>query len=145
SLDGKTERLVARSPAGDFQDLAWSPDSRWLAYTAVAPNGFQQVFIHRLETQTTTPLPTDRVASGRAAWSPAGEWLSFLRARNLKTLVRSPWGPRQPDPFVASPTEIYAVALKKDGRFPFQPADELHPEEPKKDEAAASAAAAAAG
>ena len=48
--------------------------------------------------------------------------------------MRSPWGSRQPEPFLASPTEIYAVALKKDGRFPFQPPDELHPEEAKKDE-----------
>jgi tricorn protease len=99
------------------------------------------VFLHRLETQTTTAVSTDRFDSGSAAWSPDGEWLYFLSDRNLKTLVRSPWGPRQPDPFVASPTEIYAVALKKDGRFPFQPADELHPEEPKKDEPATASAA----
>ena len=47
--------------------------------------------------------------------------------------MRSPWGPRQPEPFLVSPTQIFALSLKKDGRFPFAPPDELHPDEPKKD------------
>ncbi len=138
SAQKKTESLIATSRAGDFAGLAWSPDSRWLAYTAVAANNFRQVFLYRLEGKTTTAVTTDRFDSWSAAWSPEGEGLYFLSDRNLKTLVPSPWGPRQPDPFFPSPTEIYAVALKKDGRFPFQPADELHPEEPKKDEAQAT-------
>jgi tricorn protease len=134
SVEKKTETLIATSRPGDVQDLAWSPDSRWLAYTASAANLLGQVFLYRLEGGTTTPVTTDRFDSGSAAWSPDGEWLYFLSDRNLKTLVRSPWGSRQPDPFLASPTEVYAVALKKDGRFPFAPPDELHPEEPKKDQ-----------
>jgi tricorn protease len=134
SVEKKTSTLIATSRPGDVQDLAWSPDSRWLAYTAPAANQLGQVFLYRIEGGTTTPVTTDRFDSGSAAWSPDGEWLYFLSDRSLKTLVRSPWGPRQPDPFLAAPTEVYAVALKKDGRFPFAPPDELHPEEPKKDE-----------
>jgi tricorn protease len=134
SVEKKANTLIATSRPGDVQDLAWSPDSRWLAYTAPAANLLGQVFLYRLEGGTTTPVTTDRFDSGSAAWSPDGEWLYFLSDRNLKTLVRSPWGSRQPDPFLAAPTEVYAVALKKDGRFPFAPPDELHPEEPKKDE-----------
>jgi tricorn protease len=134
SVEKRTNTLIATSRPGDVQDLAWSPDSRWLAYTAPAANQLGQVFLYRLEGGTTTPVTTDRFDSGSAAWSPDGEWLYFLSDRNLKTLVRSPWGSRQPDPFLAAPTEVYAVALKKDGRFPFAPPDELHPEEPKKDE-----------
>ena len=149
SIEKKTNTLIATSRAGDFQDLAWSPDSRWLAYTAPAANQLGQVFLYRIEGGTTTPVTTDRFDSGSAAWSPDGEWLYFLSDRNLETLVRSPWGPRQPDPFLASPTEIYGVALRKDGRFPFAPPDELHPEEPKKegkkDEASAGKDAGKAG
>jgi tricorn protease len=134
SAEKKTNTLIATSRPGDVRDLAWSPDSRWLAYTARAANLLNQVFLYRLEGGSTTAVTTDRFDSGSAAWSPDGEWLYFLSDRNLKTLVRSPWGSRQPDPFLAAPTDIYAVALKKDGRFPFAPPDELHPEEPKKDE-----------
>jgi tricorn protease len=134
SLEKKTNTLIATSRQGNLQDLAWSPDSRWLAYTAPAANLLGQIFLYRIEGGTTTAVTTDRFDSGRATWSADGEWLYLLSDRNLKTLVRSPWGSRQPDPFLASPTEVYAVALKKDGRFPFAPPDELHPEEPKKDE-----------
>jgi tricorn protease len=134
SVEKKADTLIATSRPGDVQDLAWSPDSRWLAYTAPAANQLGQVLLYRLEGGTTTPVTTDRFDSGSAAWSPDGEWLYFLSDRNLKTLVRSPWGSRQPDPFLAAPTEVYAVALRKDGRFPFAPPDELHPEEPKKAE-----------
>jgi tricorn protease len=134
SVEKKTGSLIATSRQGDVQDLAWSPDSRWLAYTAPAANLLGQVFLYRIEGGTTTAVTTDRFDSGSAAWSPDGEWLYFLSDRNLQTLVRSPWGSRQPDPFLAAPTEIYAVALEKGGRFPFAPPDELHPEGPKKDE-----------
>jgi tricorn protease len=134
SVEKKTNTLVATSRVGDFEDLAWSPDSGWLAYAVPAPNSFSQVFLYRIAGGTTTAVTTDRFDSGSPAWSPGGDWLYFLSDRNIKTLVRSPWGSRQPDPFLTRPTEIFAVALKKDGRFPFLPPDELHPEEPKKDE-----------
>jgi tricorn protease len=134
NVEKKTNTLIATSRQGDFDDLAWSRDSRWLAYTAPAATLLGQVFLYRIEGGTTTAVTTDRFDSGSAAWSPDGEWLYFLSDRNLRTLVRSPWGSRQPDPFLAAPTEAYAVALKKDGRFPFAPPDELHPEEAKKEE-----------
>ncbi len=129
NVEKKTNTLIATSRNGDVRDLAWSPDSRWLAYTATAANLLNQLFLYRIEGGTTTAVTSDRFDSSSAAWSPDGEWLYFLSDRNLQTLVPSPWGSRQPDPFLAAPTEVYAVALKKDGRFPFAPLDELHPDE----------------
>jgi tricorn protease len=134
SVEKKTETRIATSDHGDFQDLAWSPDSRWLAYSVPVANTFSQLFVYDAQEGTTTAATTDRYDSGSPAWSPDGEWLYFLSDRNLKSLVRSPWGPRQPDPFLGEPTELYAVALKKDYRSPFAPVDELHPEKPKEDE-----------
>jgi tricorn protease len=133
SVEKKTETKIASSEFGDFQDLAWSGDGRWLAWSVAASSDlFNQVFVYDTVDGTTTPATTDRYDSWSPAWSPDGEWLYFLSDRNLKSLVYSPWGPRQPDPFLGLPTEIYAVALKKDYRSPFAPVDELHPE--KKDE-----------
>jgi tricorn protease len=133
SAEKKADRLVTTSKHGNVQDFAWSPDSRWLTYTAPAANGFGQLFLHNPEDGKTTALTTDRFDSWSATWSPDGEFLWFLSDRNLRTVVRSPWGPRQPDPFLASPTEIFALALKKDTRFPFAPPDELHADEAKKE------------
>jgi len=128
-LDAKTRKQlrIATSTNGDFQDLAWSPDGRWLAYVKLGTNDFSRIFLYRVETGATVPLTTDRFNSGSPVWSPDGKWIYFLSDRSLKTLVASPWGTRQPDPYLTATTQIFGVALKKDARSPFQPPDELHP------------------
>jgi tricorn protease len=132
-VEKRTQKRIATNSRGGFSGLAWSPDGRWLAYSAPAANDLDRIFLHGIEAGATTPLTSDRFDSGSAAWSPDGEWIYLLSDRSLKTLVPAPWGPRQPDPFLAAPTEVFAVSLKKDFLSPFQPADELHPEKPKDD------------
>jgi tricorn protease len=128
-LDIKTKKQIriATSTSGEFQDLSWSPDSRWLAYTVPVSNTFTRIFLYRPETGATVPLTSDRFNSASPVWSRDGQWIYFLSDRHLKSLVESPWGSRQPDPFLTATTQIFGVALKKDARSPFQPPDELHP------------------
>ena len=128
-LDARTRKQtrIGTSADGEFQDLAWSPDSHWLAWSVQGPNSFNRIFLYRIETGATVPLTTDRYNNWSPAWSRDGKWIYFLSDRSLKTLVHSPWGPRQPDPFLTATTQIFAIALKKDARSPFQPPDELHP------------------
>ncbi len=76
------------------------------------------------------PVTSDRYDSGSPAWSPDGKWLYFLSDRNFESLVGSPWGSRQPEPFWDRQTKIYHVALKRGERSPFQPDDELQPAKP---------------
>ncbi|HEV2851309.1 MAG TPA: S41 family peptidase [Thermoanaerobaculia bacterium] len=128
-LDTRTKKQtrIATSADGEFQDLSWSPDSRWLAYAVPGANTFTRIFLHRAETGATVPLTSDRFNSGSPAWSRDGQWIYFLSDRHLRSLVESPWGSRQPDPFLTATNQIFGVALKKDARSPFQPPDELHP------------------
>ena len=74
-----------------------------------------------LKTGTTTTLTSDRVNSSTAAWSPDGNWLYFLSDRSLVSVVPSPWGPRQPEPYFDKPQKMYRLALKTGIRSPFQP------------------------
>ncbi len=106
-------------------DMVWSPDSRWLAYTMTALNTFRQIKIYNVEDQITTQLTSDRVNSSDAAWDPDGEFIYFLSDRNLRSLVGSPWGTRQPEPYFDKSIEIFHVALRKGLRSPFRPDDEL--------------------
>jgi tricorn protease len=133
-VDKRTETRLATSSYGDFTDLSWSPDSRWLTYGMPGPNSFTRLFIYGIDSGKAEPLTTDRYDSGAPAWSPDGKWIYFISERNLETVVPSPWGPRQPEPFFDRQARIYEVALVKGLRSLFQPADELAPEEKKDDD-----------
>ncbi|TFG53968.1 MAG: protease, partial [Candidatus Aminicenantes bacterium] len=116
---------IAVSGVGMFGDFAWSPDSRWAAYVQGADNLFSQVMLLEAETGRTTVLTNDRVDSYSPAWSPDGKWLYFLSDRYFRSVVGSPWGARQPEPYFDKTTKIYAMALTAKEAFPFAPATEL--------------------
>ncbi|MEA2601015.1 MAG: tricorn protease [Acidobacteriota bacterium] len=119
---------IAVATDGDFQDLAWSPDGRWLAWAVPGPNTFLRISLYDTVSGRTVPVTSNRFNSWSPAWSRDGQWLWFLSDRELRTLVAGPWGPRQPDPYLTATTKIFGAALKKGLRSPFQPPDELHEE-----------------
>ena len=118
---------IAVSDFGGFSDFAWTSDSKWLAYVSSAENGNNQIRLYSIKTKTTSALTSDRLDSYSPSWSPEGSWIYFLSDRQFQSLVGSPWGPRQPEPFFDKTTKVYAVALTKGLRFPFAPDDELSP------------------
>jgi tricorn protease len=132
----KTQTKVAETLDGGFSDVQWSPDSRWLAFVMPGPNELSRVSLCEAATGRVTPVTSDRYDSQSPAWSPDGKWLYFLSDRQFDSVVGSPWGSRQPEPFFDKQTKIYALGLKKGERSPFAPDDELHPakKEEKKDE-----------
>jgi len=125
-LDVATARQRKVSRHREFSgDVAWSPDSKWLAFVEVALNSFAQLWLHDVERGQRTAVTTDRVNSGSPAWDPKGEFLYFLSDRNLESLVGAPWGARQPEPFFDRAMEVYAVALRPGVRLPFRERTEL--------------------
>lgn len=115
---------IAKSDYYDFQDLAWSPDSRWLAFVREEANSISRVYVYDTVSRKTQAVTTDRADSHSPAWSPDGNWLYFLSERNLYSLVRSPWGARQPEPYFDNTTKIYELALQANSRSRFLPTDE---------------------
>jgi tricorn protease len=118
----------------EIGDIAWSPDSKWLAYSQSAFNTFLQIYLYNIETRKQIPLTSDRVNSMNPAWSPDGQFLYFLSDRNLRSVIRSPWGTRQPEPYFDKPIKIYCLSLRKGIRSPFKPKDELFESSEKKGE-----------
>jgi tricorn protease len=126
--DGGTIR-VDECPQEVLSNLAWSPDSRWLAYVFTAANFQRQVRLYDVESGRILEATTDRYESAFPAWAPDGKRLYFLSDRQLQSLVRNPWGPRQPDPYYDKMTRIYELSLAPGLRSPFEPANELAPAE----------------
>ncbi len=118
---------VAESIFDEFRGLVWSPDSQWLAYVESSPNTYSQLKLFRPIDGARHTLTTDRTNADSPCWSADGQWLYFLSDRALRSLVRSPWGPRQPEPFFTEVTRLYAIALKKGVRPPWLPPVEEAP------------------
>ncbi|MGE3310379.1 MAG: protease, partial [Limisphaerales bacterium] len=127
-LERRETRLVKESPIAPLLDMAWSWDSQWLAFTDPATNGYGRISIYQPATSNLNTVTSDRVNSFSPAWSPDGSWLYFLSDREIRSMVNSPWGALQPDPFFTETTRIYQLALTPGLRSPFAPKDELIPE-----------------
>ncbi|MDX2132976.1 MAG: S41 family peptidase [Planctomycetota bacterium] len=121
----KVDTRIDQNAVDNFADLSWSADSRWLAYVASAANFNRQVKIHDTRDGSTREVTTDRWDTFDVTWSADGRWLYLLSDRNISTVVGSPWGPLQPEPYFDTRTEVYALSLRKGQRSPFEAWDEL--------------------
>jgi tricorn protease len=133
-VEKKQNKLLDESKIAEFAGLTWSPDSAWLAYVAYADNFFQRIKLCRISTGAITHVTSDRFDSYAPAFSPDGKWLYLLSDRNLRSVVSSPWGNYQPEPFLDKKTRIYHLALRRDQRSPFDPPSELETDKEKKEE-----------
>jgi len=111
-------------------DFSWSPDSRWLAYSVpfnAASHG--QIRLFDADSSTSTAITSKAYNSFNPVFSTDGQWLYFLSDRHFESVVGSPWGPRQPEPFFDQPTKVYALALTSGLVSPFLEANELMADE----------------
>jgi tricorn protease len=122
--NGETIRVDANT-VDDLSDLTWSPDSRWLAYVAIADNFQRRIRIYEVEGGRILDATSDRYESYSPAWGADGKRLYFLSDRSLHSVVRSVWGARQPDPFYDRTARIYELSLVPGLRSPFEADNEL--------------------
>lgn len=108
-----------------IRGFSWSPDSQWLAFVQVALNAMAQIKVYNVNDESIFDLTTDRSNSFDPGWSPDGKFMYFLTDRSFSTLVGSPWGTRQPEPYWDASEKVYHVALQKGTRSPFREKDEL--------------------
>lgn len=130
--NGKSKKISTNEEG--IYDYSWSPDSKWLAFVQVADNTMAQIFVHSLDSNDTFPITTDRANSVNAKWSPDGKFIYFLSDRNFNTIVGSPWGPRQPEPYFDISEKVYHIALQKGTRSPFRENNELISGDSKKED-----------
>ena len=98
--------------------VAWSPDSKWLAYSKFFPNNFRRIVAWSVETGRAEPL-TDALADAIApAWDRDGRHLYFLASTDLA--LGSGWA--NTSSISADPTYgAYVTVLRATDSTPFPP------------------------
>jgi tricorn protease len=103
-LESKQERTVAtgvfdRPPLSPDHPIAWSPDSKWIAYISVAGKLFQNIYV--APAAGSGGRPVSFLANGNSntiAWSPDGAFLLFDTGQRTENgqLARVDLIPRTP-------------------------------------------------
>jgi tricorn protease len=122
-------RQLARGADREVADLAWSPDSAWLAYSDPAEAGLSRIMMVRIADDTLVAVTEPRFADTDPVFTSDGKYLAFLSRRSFDPIYDehafdltfpASWRPflvplaaRTPSPFGAAP----------DGR-PVTPGDE---------------------
>ncbi len=121
--NGMSKKVSSNHEGGG--QFSWSPDSKWLAFVQSAANTMAQIKVYNVVDFSAFDLTTDRANSTSPKWSVDGEFIYFLSDRSFTSLVGSPWGTRQPEPYFDASEKVYHVSLKKGARSPFRENDEL--------------------
>jgi tricorn protease len=80
---GTAQKVDASTVAGQGNfSLAWSPDSRWLAYSKFLSNRQQRIFLYSLDTAKTTAVSGNRLDADSPAFDRNGKYLYFLASTN---------------------------------------------------------------
>src|SRR5262249_98449 len=119
---------VTRSKYWEVRDAAWSPDSKWIAYSEQQPNGLSQVFLYSLEQGKGQRITEGRYSSSAPAFSADGN--NFFRgsARDFNPITSDAgWNHASRDM-----PRIHLVRLAKTTPSPLRPRDEDEEDKDKK-------------
>ncbi|WP_235296726.1 S41 family peptidase [Portibacter marinus] len=120
---GESAKISTNSEGiGSF---TWSKDGQWLAFEQSALNTMRQIHLYNVKSKNSFPITSDRANSFNVQWSSDGKFIYFLSDRSFTSLVGSPWGTRQPEPYFDAGEKLYILPLKPEYRSPFRPMNEL--------------------
>ncbi|MEE9292925.1 MAG: PDZ domain-containing protein, partial [Acidobacteriota bacterium] len=111
------EREVVDKASWEITQHVWSPDGRYLAYTARLDSGFNQVRIWDSRTEEVHAVSNPMFNSFAPAWGRKGKHFYFLADRYI-----NPRLDRFEARFIVDEATLpYVVALQADGSLPFAP------------------------
>ncbi len=116
-VDTKDITLVDQSKSWEFNDFAWSPDSKWIAYTFPNRRTASQIYLYDLASKTKTAVTDMWYDAGGAAFSNDGKYLVFTSSRDFNpTYSWVEWNHVYTDM-----SKVYFITLAKSTPNPFAP------------------------
>ena len=132
---------IGTSGAWYLRDYSWSPDSRYLAYTAQESNFFRSLNIWEVDAAQNRRITDEQFDDCEPVWGPKGDYLYFLSAREFAPQV----GAFEWNYAVNRATGIFAFALRNDLPQPFRPPFETELTFPESEDSTASSTASGIG
>ncbi len=105
------------SECGRFEDLAWSPDGAWLAYSAATSARHRAIKLLRLADGKSVLVTQPEFRDSQPAFDPGGQYLYFLSARSFDPVYDTV----QFELSFPRALRPYLVALRAGGPPPFEP------------------------
>lgn len=113
----KQVALVDQAKAWEHQGSAWSPDSRWIAFTRVEDSGRAKVYLFDTQVGKSYPVSDNWYESFGASFSSDGKYLFFVSDRDFNpTYSQTEWNHSYTDL-----AKIYFVTLAKSTTSPLEP------------------------
>ncbi len=116
-LDSGALTVIDRSDAGRTEDLAWSADGAWLAYTFWTSQRHCAIKLHDIARNTSVLVTQPEFRDYSPAFDPEGRYLYFLSLRTFDPVYDSVQF-EMSFPRAARP---YLIALQAGGPPPFDP------------------------
>jgi len=114
-LESGSSRIIDRSDYGQMQGIAWSPDSRWLAYGFQTTAQKTAIKLCNLESGQTHFVTEPVLRDVSPAFDPEGKYLYFLGYRTFNPIYDN----LQFDMSFPRGVKPYAITLQRDLHSPF--------------------------
>ncbi|MFQ6114934.1 MAG: PDZ domain-containing protein, partial [bacterium] len=135
SIGDRTPKFVDKDDWSRIGAYAWSPDSRWLAYSKSMPNTQRAIFIYDTAQNKIHQVTSDYYEDMSPVFDPEGKYLFFYSNRTFTPV----YGDMDATWIYPNSSNIYAAALRKDVKSPLAPrSDEELGEDEGKDKKKAS-------
>ena len=128
-LGGGAPKQVAQDAQSEIHDQAFSPDSRWLAFSLSAVDRRRDLYLYEIATGKLTRLGNGDNIDSNPVWSPDGKYIYFTSSRHENTVPSD----LEFDFAILKSTGIYALPLAKDTPSPLAPRSDEGDRDPDKD------------
>jgi len=118
-VDVSTKKItdVAKAEAFEFNDYAWSPDSKWITYTKPEVEVQNKIYLCSLDKGETIEVTDGWYGSGNPEFSSDGKFLYFVSSRDFNPTFSQ----TEFDQAYLDMSRIYFVTLARSVDSPFKP------------------------
>ncbi len=117
---------VVLSKRGEIHDYAWSPDSKWVAYSRPEADFMQKLWLYSVDQTKNFEASDGWFQAGQPCFSGDGKYLFFVSQRDFNPL----YSQTEFNHAFQDMAKVYFITLAKETKSPFEPKSDEVGEKP---------------